>query len=149
MSLASMVLHNLQAAQKDLKDIQRQDKANRHKSLHDCLAEAALEVQDSDDPEAAQKTSKAIEAIICSEHRQESYDRIKRAIKGVSGNNRLDTRLDVPLRTSATTDPTLQESLKLTTFIRLFWTETRNTSVKLRKHPLDTVSFKIWLVFLV
>jgi hypothetical protein len=71
--------------------------------LHDRLAEAEKDVQDSDDPAAAQKAAKAIEAIIRYEHCQESYDRIKRAIKGISGNNGLD-RLDVPLRTPAGTD---------------------------------------------
>jgi hypothetical protein len=52
------IVHNLQAAKQDLKDIQRQDKANRQKSLHDRLAEAEQEVQDSDDPEDAQKAAR-------------------------------------------------------------------------------------------
>jgi hypothetical protein len=63
MSLAT-IIKNLQTANKDLHCIQCQDKANQHKSLHDRLAEAEQEVQDSDDPKAAQKAAKAIEAII-------------------------------------------------------------------------------------
>ena len=92
------ITRKIATARKDLKEMQRQDKANRHKNLHDRLKEAEKEAQDSDDPEAAQKAAKAIEAIIRSEHRQEAYDRIKRAIKGVSGTQGLD-RLDVPKRT--------------------------------------------------
>jgi hypothetical protein len=59
-----IILENLSAATRDLKEVQRQDKANCHKSLHDCLPEAEQVVQDSNDPEAAQKAAKAIEAII-------------------------------------------------------------------------------------
>jgi hypothetical protein len=96
------------SARSNLKEIQRQDKAKRHQSLHDRLAEAEKEDQVSDDPDAAQKAAKAIEAIIRSEHRQESYDLIKRGINGISGPHGLD-RLDVPHRTPAGTASTHQQ----------------------------------------
>jgi hypothetical protein len=67
----------LTTAHQNLKEIQQQHKAKRHQSLHDRLAEAEQEAKDSDDPDAAQKAAKAIEAIIQSEHRQEIYDCIK------------------------------------------------------------------------
>jgi uncharacterized membrane protein len=54
----------LTTARQDLKEIQRQHKAKRNQSLHDRLAEAEQEAKDSDDPDAAQKAAKAIEAII-------------------------------------------------------------------------------------
>jgi hypothetical protein len=44
---------------------------------NDCLAEAEQEAKDADDPNAAQKATKAIEVIIQSEHQQETYDCIK------------------------------------------------------------------------
>jgi hypothetical protein len=56
----------------------------------------------------AQQEAKAIEAIIRSEHRQESYDRIKQAINGISCTHGLD-RLDVPQRTPAGTVSTHQQ----------------------------------------
>jgi hypothetical protein len=98
------ILKNLSDATAELKTIQRQDKQNRNKSLQDRLAEAEQEAKDSEDPNAAQKAAKAIEAIIRSEHRQDTYDRIKRAIKGISSNNGLD-HLDVPLRNPPNSDP--------------------------------------------
>jgi hypothetical protein len=98
------LLQNLTTAQHELKTIQPQDKKHRQQSLQDRLDEATLEAKDSDDPEAAQKAAKAIEAIICSEHCQETYDRIKRATKGISGNNGLD-RLDVPHQNPPKSDP--------------------------------------------
>jgi len=58
------VKEKLCAAMKDLKEIQKQDRQKRDESLRHRLQEAETKAQESDDPQAAQKAAKSVEAII-------------------------------------------------------------------------------------
>ena len=83
----------------NLKVIQKQHKKNQDDSLQKCLKEVEEKAKESEDPKAAKKATKSIEAIIWSEWHQEWYDRIKQAIKGLDFSAGLD-RLYVPKLTS-------------------------------------------------
>jgi len=83
------------AATKELKEIQKQDRQKRDESLRHRLQEAEENAQELDDPQAAQKAAKSVEAIIRGERRKASYDKIRQAIKPTNMSKGLD-RLDVP-----------------------------------------------------
>ena len=94
-----LMIHQLEKkvteAHQELTAVQKQHKSHCTKSLHNRLKEAKEKAEESKDKAAAKKAAAAIEAIICTEHMQESYDRIQIATQENPFSGGLD-RLDVP-----------------------------------------------------
>lgn len=99
--LAPKTLEELKKLKNDafseLKAAQRAHRKNHDDDLNKRLEEARKKVRDAEDPKEAKKAVTAIETIIRSGRRAESYARIKRVTKPPSSSGGLD-RLDVPMR---------------------------------------------------